>query len=347
MTSILVTGGAGYIGSHTCKALRLAGFNPVTYDNLARGNPEAVKWGALEIGELADIGRLRETLAQYQPAAVVHFAALAYVDESNRDPTLYYQNNVGGTATLLDAMRECGVNKIVFSSSCTVYGTPAVVPISEEIRYAPINPYGATKMICERMLKECALAFRLSFMALRYFNAAGADPDGEVGECHVPETHAIPLLLDAAAGESKGFTIFGDDYPTADGTCVRDYIHVTDLADAHVKAVRALLDGAGSAALNLGIGRGWSVRELIDTVRAVTGCDFPVQVGARRLGDPPALIAAAGRARDQLDWRPRYSDISAQVGHAWAWRQGDCKTWKRMSTRAQQTGLELTDPPKI
>jgi UDP-arabinose 4-epimerase len=335
MTSILVTGGAGYIGSHTCKALRRAGFDPVTYDNLVRGNPESVKWGALEVGELADSVRLRETFVRYRPVAVVHFAALAYVDESNLNPTLYYQNNVAGTAALLGAMRECGVSKIVFSSSCTVYGTPALVPIPEETPYAPINPYGATKMICERMLRECALAFPLSFIALRYFNAAGADPDGEIGECHVPETHAIPLLLDAAAGESKGFTIFGDDYPTADGTCVRDYIHVTDLADAHVKAVSALLGGADSTALNLGTGCGWSVRELVDAVREVTGCKFPVLVGARRPGDPPALIADASRARHQLDWRPRYPELTAQVTHAWAWRQTACKTWKRMQTRAQ------------
>jgi UDP-arabinose 4-epimerase len=342
MTSILVTGGAGYIGSHTCKVLRLAGFEPVSYDNLARGNPEAVKWGALEVGELADTAHLQETFARYQPAAVIHFAALAYVDESNRNPTLYYRNNVGGTAALLDAMRENDVSKIVFSSSCTVYGIPPVVPNSEETRYAPINPYGATKMICERMLTECALAFPLSFIALRYFNVAGADPDGEIGECHVPETHAIPLLLEAAAGDSKRFTIFGDDYPTADGTCVRDYIHVTDLADAHVKAVRALLGGAGSTALNLGTGRGWSVRELVDTVREVTGCDFPVQVGARRPGDPPALIASASRARHQLDWRPRYSDLSMQVRHAWAWRQGNCRAWKRIQARPAQAALKST-----
>jgi UDP-arabinose 4-epimerase len=242
MTSILVTGGAGYIGSHTCKALHRAGFDPIAYDNLTRGNSEAVKWGALEIGELADSVHLRATLTRYRPAAVVHFAALAYVGES-MSPTLYYQNNVGGTAALLGAMRETGVGKIVFSSSCAVYSTPEIVPISEQALCAPINPYGATKMICERMLQECAAAFPLSFVALRYFNAAGADPEGEIGECHVPETHAIPLLLEAAAGESRGFTIFGDDYPTADGTCVRDYIHVVDLADAHVKAVRALLDG--------------------------------------------------------------------------------------------------------
>jgi UDP-arabinose 4-epimerase len=336
MASILVTGGAGYIGSHTCKALKLAGFNPVTYDNLTRGNPEAVQWGALEVGELADSTRLRGVFAQYQPAAVVHFAALAYVDESNKNPALYYQNNVEGTAALLDAMRECGVSKIVFSSSCTVYGTPTLVPVSEEMRYAPISPYGVTKMICERMLKECASAFPLSFIALRYFNAAGADPDGEIGECHVPETHAIPLLLDAAAGENKGFAIYGDDYPTADGTCVRDYIHVTDLADAHVKAVRALLNGVASTVFNLGTGRGWSVRELVDTVRKVTGCNFPVRVGARRPGDPPALIAAASRARDKLDWQPRYGDLSVQVEHAWSWRQGNSRTWKRMMSRGQR-----------
>jgi len=227
-------------------------------------------------------------------------------------------------------MRECGISKIVFSSSCAVYGTPAVVPITEEMSYAPISPYGTTKMICEQMLRDCAAAFPLSFIALRYFNAAGADPECDLGECHVPETHAIPLLLEAAAGERKRFVIFGDDYPTADGTCVRDFIHVTDLADAHVKAVRALLDGADSAALNLGTGRGWSVHELVATVREVTGCKFPVQVGARRPGDPPILVADASRARHQLGWRPRYADLATQVTHAWLWRQGEGRTWKRM-----------------
>jgi UDP-arabinose 4-epimerase len=337
MTSILVTGGAGYVGSHTCKALRRAGFDPITYDNLARGNSESVKWGVLEIGELDDSIHLRETLTRYRPKAVVHFAALAYVGESNVDPTRYYQNNVGGTATLLDAMRQCGVSKIVFSSSCAIYGVPEVVPIPEETPSAPINPYGTTKAICERMLKECAAAFPLSFMALRYFNAAGADPEGEIGECHVPETHAVPLVLEAAAGESKGFTIFGDDYPTADGTCVRDYIHVTDLADAHVKATRALLDGAESATLNLGTGRGWSVHELVATVRDVTGRKISVLIGARRSGDPPILIAEASRARHKLAWRPKYPDLNSQVTHAWSWRQGHRKTWRRMHTQPTQT----------
>ena len=341
MTSILVTGGAGYIGSHTCKALRRAGFNPITYDNLSRGNAESVKWGPVERSELVDSSRLREVLAQYRPAAVVHFAAFAYVGESNVNPTLYYENNLGGTVALLEGMRECGVGKIVFSSSCAVYGAPKIVPISEEIPYAPVNPYGNTKMICEQILKDCAAAFPLSFIALRYFNAAGADPDGEIGECHVPETHAIPLLLEVAAGENKSFTIFGDDYPTADGTCVRDYIHVSDLADAHVKAVRALLDGADSTALNLGTGRGWSVRELVESVRQVTGCDLSAQVGARRPGDPAVLIADASRARRQLGWRPQYSDLATQVRHAWTWRNGECLAWKRMQTQPVQSELPI------
>jgi UDP-arabinose 4-epimerase len=340
MTSILVTGGAGYIGSHTCKALRRAGFDPITYDNLTRGNPESVKWGALEVGELTDQIRLRQTLARYRPAAVVHFAGLTDVGQSNLNPPLYYRINVGGTAALLAAMRECGVDKIIFSSSCAVYGVPSVVPTREDTPYAPINPYGATKMICERMLTECALTFPLSFVALRYFNAAGADPEGEIGPCQVPATNAIHLLLDAAAGQSPGFTIYGDDYSTGDGTGVRDYIHVTDLADAHVKALHALLAGAASTSLNLGTGRGWSVRELVTAVRKVTGSDFSVQVGARRPGDPPALIADASRAHHQLDWRPQYSDLITQVRHAWAWRDSDCRTWKRMQSGLANTKSE-------
>ena len=335
MAAILVTGGAGFIGSHTCKALRRAGFDPICYDNLTRGNAEAVKWGPLEIGELVDGSHLMATLAHYRPAAVIHFAALAYVGESNQSPSAYYRNNVGGTAALLDAMQECGVGKMVFSSSCAVYGTPEVVPIPEQNSLAPINPYGATKMVCERMLRECAAAFPLKSVALRYFNAAGADPDGEIGECHMPETHAIPLLLDAAAGEGC-FTIFGDDYPTADGTCVRDYIHVSDLADAHVAALRLLLDGGESTAFNLGTSRGWSVRELVDSVRKVTNREPAVNVGPRRPGDPPILVANAARARERLGWRPRYADLQTQVAHAWAWRQGTGRRWKRMPTRAVQ-----------
>jgi UDP-arabinose 4-epimerase len=341
MTSILVTGGAGYIGSHTCKALRQAGFAPVTYDNLERGNREAVKWGELEIGDLTDGARLRAAFARHRPAACIHFAALAYVGESNTNPEAYHQNNIGGTAALLEVLHEQGIRHMVFSSSCVVYGAPKIVPIPEDTPPAPINPYGVTKMVCERMLHESAAAFALNFMALRYFNAAGADPDGEIGECHVPETHVIPLLLDAAAGAAKEFTILGDDYPTADGTCVRDYIHVTDLADAHVKALRALFDGGGNAAVNIGTGRGWSVRELVDTARAVTQRDIPLRVGPRRPGDPPALVADARRARDLLGWRPRYPDLATQVAHAWAWRQGAAKTWKRMQGPAATAASRL------
>jgi UDP-arabinose 4-epimerase len=270
-TSILVTGGAGYIGSHTCKALREAGFAPVAYDNLSRGNAEAVKWGELVVGDLADRALLRATLDRHRPTAVVHFAAFAYVGESNENPALYYRNNVGGTAELLAAMRDGDIRHIVFSSSCAVYGVPRAVPIAEQTPLEPVSPYGASKLMCERMLRDCATASALSFMALRYFNAAGADPAGDIGECHVPETHAIPLLLDAAAGDAAGFTMFGDDYPTPDGTCIRDYIHVSDLADAHVRALRDLLQGGESAAINVGTGRGWSVRELIDIARKVTG----------------------------------------------------------------------------
>jgi UDP-arabinose 4-epimerase len=330
MTSILVTGGAGYIGSHTCKALRHAGFSPITYDSLVRGNREAVKWGELEIGDVTDSARLHEVVARHRPAACIHFAALAYVGESNTEPATYYRNNVGGTANLLGVMREHNVNRIVFSSSCAVYGTPQKVPINEANPHAAINPYGATKMICERMLRECAAAYSLTYMALRYFNAAGADPDGDIGECHVPETHAIPLLLEAAAGTTKSFTIFGDDYPTMDGTCIRDYIHVTDLADAHVRALRALLDGAASNELNIGTGRGWSVKELVNVATDVTRRNIPVQVGARRSGDPPILVADPTKAREQLDWQPRYPDLAQQIAHAWAWRDTGCKTWKRM-----------------
>jgi UDP-arabinose 4-epimerase len=333
MTTVLVTGGAGFIGSHTCKALRRAGFDPVCYDNLKRGNPEAVKWGALEIGDLADGGHLRQVLKSYHPAAVIHFAALAYVGESIQSPSTYYRNNVGGTATLLEALRECGVGKMVFSSSCAVYGTPEVGPIPEHSPHAPINPYGATKMICERMLKECATAFPLSFIALRYFNAAGADPDGEIGECHIPETHAIPLMLEVAAGESDCFTIFGDDYPTPDGTCLRDYVHVTDLADAHVAALRFLLRGCESTTFNLGTGRGWSVRELIDAARQATNRDIPVQVGPRRPGDPPVLIAESARAYECLGWQPRFVDLATQLAHAWAFHQCGRRTWKRLKKR--------------
>jgi UDP-glucose-4-epimerase GalE len=233
-------------------------------------------------------------------------------------------------------MRDCDVRHIVFSSSCAVYGLPRAVPIAEQNPFAPVSPYGVSKLICERMLRDCAAAWPLSFMALRYFNAAGADPEGDIGECHVPETHAIPLLLDAAAGDAAGFTIFGDDYPTPDGTCIRDYIHVSDLADAHVRALRDLLQGGESAAVNVGTGRGWSVRELVDIAREVTGRDIPVRVGPRRPGDPPALVSDPALARARLRWSPRFADIAVQLAHAWAWRGRGRAGFQR--ARARTTG---------
>ncbi len=341
MTSILVTGGAGYIGSHTCKALRQAGCTPVVYDDLSRGNPEAVKWGELVTGALADGALLRATLARCRPAAVVHFAAYAYVGEATEQPELYWRNNVGGTAELVSAMRDCGVRHVVFSSSCAVYGVPGAIPIAEDNPHAPVNPYGASKAACERMLGDCAAAGTLTFMALRYFNAAGADPDGEIGECHVPETHAIPLMLDAAAGDIPAFTIFGDDYPTRDGTCIRDYIHVSDLADAHVRAVRDLIGGGASAALNIGTGRGWSVRELVDIVGEVTGRKIPVRVGPRRPGDPPALVSDPSRAQARLGWAPRYPEAARQIAHAWDWRQRGRHAFRRAAAVPLSAGAEI------
>jgi UDP-arabinose 4-epimerase len=320
MTCILVTGGAGFIGSHTCKALRQAGFDPVTYDNLSRGLAGAVKWGELVVGGLADGACLRQALTRYRPAVVVHFAALAYVGESTANPALYYRNNVAGTLELVEAMRECDVRRIVLSSSCAVYGVPATVPITEASPLEPVNAYGATKMMCERLLRDCGSAFSLGWTALRYFNAAGADPDGEIGECHVPETHVIPLVLEAAA-RGTPFTIFGDDYPTTDGTCIRDYIHVTDLAQAHVNAVRGLLQSAESGAINIGTGRGWSVREMIEIAKQVTERDILVRVGPRRAGDPPALVADPALARERLSWVPCHADLREQIAHAWAWHQ--------------------------
>jgi UDP-arabinose 4-epimerase len=336
MKPVLVTGGAGFIGSHTCKALRNAGFSPVSYDNLSRGNAEAVKWGELVVGDIADGRLLRETLMRNRPSPVVHFAAFAYVGESTENPGLYYRNNVAGTLVLLEAMRECGVRHIVFSSSCAVYGVPAVVPIPEKSPLNPVNPYGATKMMCERILSDCAHAFSMNWIALRYFNAAGADPDGEIGECHVPETHVIPLILDAAAGECEAFSVFGTDYPTADGTCIRDYIHVSDLADAHVLALRSLLQGGENEAVNIGTGRGWSVLELIDIARQVTGREIPIRRDPRRPGDPPALVSDPRRARERLAWSPRYPDVTQQIAHAWAWHQG---------TRAAVKASRLTVEP--
>ncbi|NNJ84892.1 MAG: UDP-glucose 4-epimerase GalE, partial [Gammaproteobacteria bacterium] len=308
-TNILVTGGAGYVGSHACKALARAGFIPVTYDNMSRGHPQAVRWGPLEVGDIADCARLDEVIRRYRPTAVMHFAAYAYVGESVEEPGRYYRNNVAGTLTLLEALRDHGIGAFIFSSTCAIYGMPERVPIDEKHPQQPINPYGASKLMVERILSDFGSAHGIRAIALRYFNAAGADPDGEIGEAHDPETHLIPLLLQAALGQRPTVTVFGDDYDTPDGTCIRDYIHVADLAQAHVLALRALEQGAAGAAYNLGNGQGFSVREVIEHANRVTGHTIPIETGPRRAGDPPRLVGDATRIRKELGWQPRHADL--------------------------------------
>ncbi|QFY88442.1 UDP-glucose 4-epimerase GalE [Magnetovirga frankeli] len=333
---VLVTGGAGYIGSHACKALARAGYIPVSYDNLVYGHPWAVRWGPLEQGDILDRRRLDEVMARHQPIAVMHFAAYAYVGESVLDPGKYYRNNVVGSLTLLEAMRDHGIDRFVFSSTCATYGEPQHIPMDEAHPQHPINPYGASKLMIERMLEDFAKAHDLKWIALRYFNAAGADPDGEVGERHDPETHLIPLVLDAAAGLRPSITVYGDDYATEDGTCIRDYIHVSDLAEAHVLALQALQppdlspklhpegwEDCANTAYNLGNGQGFSVRQVIALASQITGCRIPVVHGPRRPGDPPRLIADAGLALKHLGWQPRHASLEAIIASAWYWhRQG-------------------------
>jgi UDP-arabinose 4-epimerase len=319
--TVLVTGGAGYIGSHACKALAKAGYLPVAYDSLAYGHEWAVHWGPFECGNILDRARLDAAIEKHQPSAVMHFAALAHVRESVADPGKYYRNNVAGSLTLLEAARDHEIDQFVFSSTCATYGIPDQLPIRENAPQRPINPYGASKLTVERILADFGAAHGLRWITLRYFNAAGADPDSEIGEDHDPETHLIPVILDAVSGRQPEVTIFGADYDTPDGTCVRDYIHVTDLADAHVKALQALNGGLSSGAYNLGNGRGYSVREVVDTVHRVTGRKVPVVMGPRRPGDPGALIADAAKAKKELDWQPRIIGLDDIVATAWAWHR--------------------------
>jgi UDP-arabinose 4-epimerase len=316
--AILVTGGAGYIGAHACKALAEAGWLPVAYDNLEHGHEAAVRWGPLERGNITDRARLDAVLAEHRPRAVMHFAAYTSVAESVADPGKYWRNNVEGTQSLLAAMRDHAIDRLVFSSTAAVYGTPDAVPIPESAPTRPINPYGETKLAMEQALAQ---APGLRSVALRYFNAAGADPDGMIGEEHDPETHLIPLALDAAAGRGQPLKLFGDDYPTPDGTCIRDYIHVTDLAHAHVRALDAIDRRAGFAAYNLGTGIGASVRQVIDTIARVTGNHVPHSVAPRRAGDPAELVADPARAMADFGWRPQVSDLDTIVATAWAWHQ--------------------------
>jgi len=317
--TILVTGGAGYVGAHACKALAGRGYRPVVYDNLVYGHRSAVKWGPLEVGELADRARLDAVIARYRPRAVMHFAAFTFVGESIADPGKYYRNNVAGTLSLLEALRDHGVGQLVFSSTAATYGTPEVVPIPESAAKAPINPYGHSKLAAEQMIADFCAAHGLRAAALRYFNAAGADADGDIGECHDPETHLIPLAMQAVTGDTPPLTVFGDDYPTPDGTCIRDYIHVTDLAAAHVLALDRLGQRDGFDAFNLGTGKGASIREVLQAVERVAGKAVPHSVGARRPGDPAVLVSDPARANRELGWTPASSDLDTIVATAWAW----------------------------
>ena len=322
MTSVLVIGGAGYIGSHTVKALRGRGSDVVVYDNLSAGHRAAARFAtALVEGDIHDTTRLRETIRRFDVDAVMHFAALASVGVSMTDPLGYYANNVGGTLAVLNAMAAERVARLVFSSTAAVFGNPQVTPIAEDHPTAPINPYGETKLAIERALPHFERAYGIRSIALRYFNAAGADPDGDLGEDHDPELHLIPRALDAAAGRDT-FQIFGDDYETPDGTCLRDYIHVTDLADAHLLALDALRDGASTTHYNLGNGKPTSVKEVVDAVSRVVGKPVPVTIGPRRAGDPAVLFASSDRIKRDLGWRPQLEDIETIVATAWRWREG-------------------------
>jgi UDP-arabinose 4-epimerase len=315
-TTVLVTGGAGFIGSHACKALRQAGHLPVAYDNLSTGHRDAVRFGPFVAGDVRDPQAVARALRDHRATAVIHFAASAYVGESMVDPGRYYDNNLGGMIGLLAGCRASGVEKIVFSSSCATYGIPDRLPITETTPQRPINPYGRTKLICEGMLSDHTTAHGLRFVALRYFNAAGADPEGELSERHDPETHLIPLALRAAAGTGGPLNVFGTDYPTPDGTCVRDYIHVSDLARAHVLALGHLARGGPNLALNLGTGVGVSIRQLLAGIETVTGRPVPVVWGPRRPGDPPALVADPSAAARLLGFRASRSDLASILADA-------------------------------
>jgi UDP-arabinose 4-epimerase len=321
MSKILVTGGAGYVGSHTCKALAMAGLEPVVYDNLSSGHAWAVKWGPLERGDIADRRRLDSVISAYRPVAIMHFAAFAYVGESVVEPAKYYRNNVAGTLNLLEAARDNAISDFVFSSSCATYGIPAIIPIVEDTPQKPINPYGNSKQMVETILSDFGRAYGLRSIILRYFNAAGADPDNQIGEDHDPETHLIPLTLDAASGRRENMTILGTDYDTPDGTCIRDYIHVSDLADAHVRALQRLLDGQQPDSFNLGNDNGFSVRQVIECVERVAGARVYANSAPRRPGDPPVLVSDSTRARTILGWQPQITALDDIVRTAWAWHQ--------------------------
>ncbi|MEL7669323.1 UDP-glucose 4-epimerase GalE [Methanobacterium sp.] len=318
---ILIVGGAGYIGSHLNKEINKKGIKTVIFDNLSYGHRDFVKWGTFERGDLGNIDDIRAVFKKYPIEAVMHFAAFTYVGESVEDPQKYYTNNVKNTLNLLQVMLEENVKYFVFSSTCATYGNPVEIPITENHPQNPINPYGKGKLMVETVLKDYSDAYGLKYASLRYFNAAGADPEGEVGELHNPETHLIPLILDVAAGIREDIKIFGTDYDTPDGTCIRDYIHVTDLSEAHILALEYLQNGGESDFFNLGNGNGFSVKEVIETAEKVTGKDIKAVEAERRAGDPPILVGSSDKAKEKLNWKPKYDELSTIIETAWNWHK--------------------------
>ncbi len=321
MRKILVTGGAGYIGSHVVKALGDKGYSVLVFDNLSKGYRDAVLYGKLVVGDLADENLLECTVKDFRPDAVMHFAAFIEVGESVQDPIKYYLNNAENTIRLLNVIAKNQVNKFIFSSSAAVYGKPEKVPITEDEKINPINPYGQSKVMIETVLRDLSAAMDFRHVSLRYFNAAGADPEGRIGERHNPESHLIPLILKAVKGERQSIKVYGTDYPTPDGTCIRDYIHIEDLADAHLLALNYLIDGGKSDYFNCGYGRGYSVQEVIKTVKKLTGISFEVQMTGRRSGDPPVLVADSSKLKKQLHWKPRYDSLEYIIKTAWEWEK--------------------------
>jgi UDP-glucose 4-epimerase len=319
--NILVTGGAGYIGSHVVKALGEKGYNVLTYDNLSTGNKWAVLYGEIVIADLADKDRLKDVIKKFRPDAVMHFAASIIVNESVKEPLKYYRNNTINTINLLEAMIQSNVKNLIFSSTAAVYGIPEVIPVKEDAPMMPINPYGSSKMMTELILKDLSKSHNFSYISLRYFNVAGADRDAKIGQAYKESTHLITRALKAAKGELERLDIFGTDYPTPDGTCIRDYIHVDDLADAHIYALEYLLENKKSDVFNCGYGKGYSVKEVIDTAKKVTGIDFPVKEADRREGDPPILVADCSKIKDILNWRPQYDDLEYIIKTAWHWEE--------------------------
>ncbi len=321
MKRILITGGAGYIGSHMVAALGEQGYDVLVYDNLSTGYRDSLLFGKLVIGDLGDKALLRKSLRDFRPDAVMHFAAFIQVGESVKEPLKYYQNNSINAVNLLDAMMAEEIQNFIFSSTAAVYGFPKRTPIVEREPINPINPYGSAKAFVEQVLHDLSLAKDFRYVSLRYFNAAGADPQARIGERHNPETHLIPLVLKAAKGERENVVIYGNDYPTPDGTCIRDYIHVMDLVDAHMRALQYLFEGNKSEVFNCGYGHGYSVRQVLDVTRSVTGIDFPVRESQRREGDSPILVADSSKLKQRLDWNPRFDDLKYIIKTAWEWEK--------------------------